>query len=69
MNINKIYANRVSYLMKKIEIQIRIYQSEDHPEVAHTKGNIAYLWGQMGEYQRAINQYEGIIGRLKKEKI
>ena len=48
-----------------LDIQIKIYKTTDHPEVATTLANIAEQWSIMGEYQKALQQFEKVLGKNK----
>ena len=48
-----------------LDIEIKIYKTTDHPEVATTLGQIAQEWSRMGEYQKALQQFEKVLGKNK----
>ena len=52
----------VNLLIKKIDIQIKIYKTDEHPHVATTLSQIAQQWSKKGEYKRALKQFEKIYG-------
>ena len=49
--------------MVGIEIQTKIYKNTDHPDVAITLANIAQQWNLMGDYQKALQQFEKVLGK------
>ena len=48
-----------------LDIQIKIYKTRDHPKVATTLAKIAEQWSSMGEYQKALQQFEKVLGKNK----
>ncbi len=46
-----------------IEIQIKIYKTVEHPSVATTLSIIAQQWSNMGDYQKALTQFEQVLGK------
>ena len=48
-----------------LDIQIKIYKTTDHPKVAIKLAQIAQQWSSMGEYQKALQQFEKVLGKNK----
>ena len=46
-----------------IEIQTKIYKTTEHPHVATTLALIAEQWSNMGEYQKALEQFKKVLGK------
>jgi hypothetical protein len=36
----------------------------DHPKVATTLGLIAEQWSELGQYQKALEQFEMVLGKV-----
>ncbi len=51
------------FILTKIikEIRKKIYKTEEHPEVATTLALIAEQWRDMGDYQKALEQFERVL--------
>lgn len=45
------------------EIEKKIFRTTDHPNVAITLGHIAAQWSRMGEYQKALDLFERVLGK------
>lgn len=45
-------------------MQTKIYKTTEHPQVATTLGQIATLWSKLGEYQKALTQFERVLGKI-----
>jgi hypothetical protein len=46
----------------KIEIQKKIYKTSSHPQIATTMALIAQQWSRIGNYERALEQFESVLG-------
>ena len=51
------------FLNLEIEIRTKFYKTTDHPDVATTLGNIAAQWSNMGLYEKALQQFEKVLGK------
>ena len=56
-------VSKCSFLL--LDIQIKIYKTRDHPQVATTLAQIAEQWSSLGEYQKALQQFEKVLGKNK----
>jgi hypothetical protein len=45
-------------------MQTKIHKTIEHPEVATTLDHIAGLWSKLGQYQKALNQFERVQGKI-----
>lgn len=49
--------------MEKKEIRTKIYNTSEHPQIATTLAQIAEQWSNLGEYQKALKQFERVLGK------
>jgi tetratricopeptide (TPR) repeat protein len=49
----------------KIEILTKIYKTDEHPQVATTLANIAQQRRNLGDYERAIEVFEKVLGKRR----
>ena len=47
------------------EIQRKVYKNPDHLFIAKTLAAIADLWSTMGDYQKALQQFEKVLGKTQ----
>ena len=43
-------------------IRVKLFKTEDHPDVAATLNNMAIIYSQSGQYQTAIEIMENVYG-------
>ncbi len=55
----------IFYLIFVLDIQIKIFKIIEHPEVAITLANIGEQLREMGEFQKALVQFERVLGKGK----
>ena len=41
---------------------MRIFRTEEHPEVIHSLGQIANQYANMGKYQQALEEFQKVLG-------
>ena len=63
--LSKQYRFEFSYSFPchRIEIETKIYKTNEHPEVAKILSSIAQNRSNLGEYQRAIEEFEKVLGK------
>jgi tetratricopeptide (TPR) repeat protein len=66
---HRVYSNSfVKYFTlpsHQVDIFTKIYKTNEHPQVASTLYNIAQQRSNIGDYQRAIEEFEKVLGNQK----
>ena len=59
------FENYINIKFNQIEILTKIYKTNEHQEVATTLENIARQRSDLGEYQKAIEEFENVLGERR----
>ena len=42
---------------------MKLYKTEEHPDICTTLAQIAWCYGELGSYQEALKKYEHVLGK------
>jgi hypothetical protein len=53
----------INYFSSFLVIEKKIYDGTDHPSIANTLYSIAQQQGNLGQFEKALQGYEDVLGK------